>query len=137
MTMMVLTAAYVSIDSQTYHNRCKKVELTVDVEEKDVTHYASLGWKEVKGGIKSGGLGFGFFNDHDAGGIDELMWANIGEVVPFEVRHTQDAISTSNPAYKGNLLLKEWKPINGGVGDVNELDVSWPTSGQITRDVTP
>jgi hypothetical protein len=137
MAIVALTAAYISINSATYHDRGFKCELTVDVDEKEVTVFTSLGWKEVIGGLKSGTLGLSFRNDHADDNIDEDIWAILGTVVPFAVRHTQSAISTSNPEYQGNVLIKEWKPINAGVGEVNELDLSWPTSGAITRDVTP
>lgn len=133
MALMALTAAYVSINSATYHDRGFKAEVTVDVDEKEVTTFASLGWKEVTGGLKSGTLGLSFRNDHADDNIDEDMWGILGTVVPFSVRHTQSAVSASNPSYSGNVLIKEWKPINAGVGEVNELDVSWPTSGAVVR----
>jgi hypothetical protein len=134
---MAITAAYISIAGTTYHDRGFKCELAVDVDEKEVTTFASLGWKEVTGGLKSGSLALSIRNDHADDNVDEDMWAILGTVVAFAVRHTQSAISTSNPEYQGNVLVKEWKPINAGVGEVNELDVSWPTSGAITRDVSP
>jgi hypothetical protein len=137
MAIMALTAAYISIAGTTYHDRGFKAEINVDVDEKEVTTFASLGWKEVIGGLKSGSLGLSFRNDHADDNIDEDMWLILGTVVAFAVRHTQSAISTSNPEYQGNVLIKEWKPINGSVGETNELDVSWPTSGAITRDTTP
>lgn len=138
MAMMVLTAAYVSITGPgTIHNRCSKAELSVDVEEKDVTTFASAGWKEVLGGLKSGQLALSLKNDIVDDGLDEDFWTILGTVVTFAVRLTQDAISTSNPEYQGSVLIKEWKPLNGTVGDVAELDVTFPTSGAIVRDVTP
>lgn len=137
MAIMALTAAYISIAGTTYHDRGFKCTLSVDVDEKETTTFASLGWKEVIGGLKSGSLELSFRNDHADDNIDEDIWAILGTVVAFAVRHTQSAISTNNPEYQGSVLVKEWKPINGAVGDVNELDLSWPTSGSITRDVSP
>ncbi|MEK9524756.1 hypothetical protein MIU24_36185, partial [Streptomyces venezuelae] len=40
-----------------------KVELSGEVEEKDVTTYASAGWKVLLGGLKSGELGCEFLQD--------------------------------------------------------------------------
>lgn len=137
MGIMALTAAYISIAGTTYHDRGFKCTLSVDVDEKETTTFASLGWKEVIGGLKSGSLAVSIRNDHADDNVDEDMWAILGTNVAFAARHTQGAISTSNPEYQGIVMIKEWKPINGAVGDVNELDVSWPTSGLITRDVTP
>jgi hypothetical protein len=42
-------------------------------------------------------------------------------------------VSTSNPKYTGNLLIKAWNPITGSVGDEASVSVSYPTSGAVTR----
>lgn len=134
MSMMVLTAAYVSITGPgTLHDRCSKAELTVDVEEKDTTTFASLGWKEVLGGIKSGSLALTLKQDIIDDGLDEDFWAILGTIATFEVRLTQAAVGVSNPKYTGSILVKEWKPLSGQVGDLAEVDVTFPTSGAITR----
>lgn len=134
MALMVLTAAYVSITGPgTIHDHCSKAELTIDVEEKDITTFASLGWKEVTGGLKSGQLALSLKQDIAAGGLDEDFWTILGTVATFDVRLTQGVVSTANPRYTGSVLVKEWKPLNGSVGDVAELDVSFPTSGAVSR----
>lgn len=133
MPKMVLTASFLSINGTDRSDRTKKIELTTDVDEKDVTTFASLGWKEVMGGLKSGGLAASFLNDTAAGNIDESMWALLGTVVPFVVRLNNTAVSTSNPNYTGNVLVKSWQPISASPGDVAEVDVNWPTSGQVNR----
>lgn len=136
MAIMVLTAAYVSITGPgTIHDHCSKAELTVEVEEKDVTTFASLGWKEVLGGLKSGQLALTLKQDIADDGLDEDFWAILGSVVTFEVRLTQSAVGASNPKYTGSVFIKEWKPLNGSVGDVAEMDLSFPTSGAVTRAV--
>ncbi len=136
MAIMVLTAAYVSITGPgTIHDRCSKVELSVDVEEKDITTFADAGWKAVMGGLKSGQLALGLKNDIADDGLDEDFWAILGTNVAFEVRLTQAAVGPANPKYTGIIFVKEWKPLNGSVGDVAELDVTFPTSGAITRGV--
>lgn len=135
MAIMVLTAAYCSLSGgiNSIHDHSSKIELAIQVEDKDVTTYASLGWKERLGGLKEGTLGLSLFNDIAFGQIDANFWTNLGSVIAFEVRLTQSARTTSNPGYIGNVLIKEWKPIQGSVGDVATVDVSFPTSGVVTR----
>lgn len=134
MSLMTLTAAYVLVTGPgTIHDHCSKAELTVDVEEKDTTTFASLGWKECLGGLKSGQLALSLKQDIADDGLDEDFWTILGTVVTFEVRLTQGTVTVSNPKYTGSVLIKEWKPLNGSVGDVAELDVSFPTSGAVTR----
>lgn len=133
MPKMVLLAQYLSLNGNVLHEYTKKAELAVEVEEKDVTNYASLGWKEVLGGLKSGELGVEFLQDFAPAELDAIMWPLLGTVVPFEVRADQAAVSTSNPAYTGNVLINGWSPITGSVGDEATVSQGFPTSGVVTR----
>ncbi|QJT01787.1 hypothetical protein G9272_16945 [Streptomyces asoensis] len=133
MPKMVLLAQYLSINANVLNEFTKKAEISVEVEDKDVTTYASLGWKEVLGGLKSGELGCDFLQDFAATKLDALMWPLLGLVVPFEVRADQAAVGTSNPKYTGSILIKSWNPLEGSVGDEATVGVSFPTSGAVVR----
>lgn len=133
MPKMVLLAQYLSINGTVLNTFTKKAELSVEVEDKDVTTYSSAGWKELLGGLKSGELACEFLQDFAVTQLDATMWPLLGTVVPFEVRADQGAVSTSNPKYTGNVLIKSWNPIEGSVGDEATVGVSFPTSGAVTR----
>ncbi|MGW0914652.1 hypothetical protein ACWD1Z_23285 [Streptomyces sp. NPDC002784] len=133
MPKMVLLAEYLSINGTVLNTYTKKAEVAVEVEDKDVTNYASLGWKEVIGGLKSGELGVEFLQDFAAAQLDSIMWPLLGTVVAFEVRADQAAVSASNPKYTGNILIKGWSPITGSVGDEATVSQTFPTSGAVTR----
>ncbi|MFE7094616.1 phage tail tube protein [Streptomyces erythrochromogenes] len=133
MPTMVLTGQYIALNGTNLSSNARKAELTMEVEDKDVTTYGSLGWKEVKGGLKSGELGIEFLQDVAAAGLDSIMWPLFGSVVSFEVRADQAAVGTSNPKYTGNVLIKQWNPIEGSVGDEASVSVTYPTSGVVTR----
>lgn len=133
MPKMVLTAEYVSVNAVDISSYLKKGEIAVEVDPQDVTTYASAGWKEFLGGLKSGELGLSYLNDVAAAALDSIMWPLLGTVVAFEVRASQAVVGTSNPKYTGSILVKEWKPIGGSVGDANGADVSYPTSAAVTR----
>jgi hypothetical protein len=133
MAKMVLKTSYLALNSTDLSAYCSKIELTADVEEKDVTTFGSSGWKEVLGGIASGQLAIGFKQDVAAAALDSILWPLFGTVVTFEVRLTSSAVGTSNPKYTGSVLIKEHKPISGSTGDTAEFDVSFPTSGTVTR----
>jgi hypothetical protein len=124
MPLMVLTTGILTINAVSLAANCSKMEVTAEVEEKDVTVFTSLGWKEVLGGIKSGNV---------AAALDQTMWGLFGTVVPWTAKATSGANSTSNPQYTGSLLVKNWTPITGSPGDVNEASYTYPTSGAIVR----
>lgn len=135
MAKMVLLASFASLNGTDLSEYTRKVELSTEVEDKDVTTYASQGWKEVLGGLKSGELSLEFLQDVAAGEIDSIMWPLLGTVVPFVVRLDNAAASASNPEYSGNVLINGWNPIEGGVGDEASVSVGYPTSGIVTRAV--
>lgn len=130
---MVLTSTYLSLNAVDRSSWVSKVEVAIEVEEKDVTVFSSAGWKEVLGGLKSGSIAITFKNDVADAALDDTMWALLGSIVAFEVRPTSSVVGTSNPKYTGSVLIKSWTPIAGSPGDVNELSVTYPTSGTVTR----
>ncbi|MEV1049669.1 hypothetical protein [Streptomyces sp. NPDC049887] len=133
MAFMVLTTEYVALNATDLSDYVNKGELSVEVEEKDVTTFGSAGWKEVIGGLKSGELAIEFKQDFAASALDDILWPLFGTVVTFEVRPTSAAVGTSNPKWTGSVLIKELKPLSGGVGDEATQSVSFPTSGTVTR----
>lgn len=133
MPKMVLTAAFLAVNAIDRSDWLSKIEITTEVDEKDVTTFKSLGWKEVQGGLKSGSVAPTFRNDVDPTTLDAAMWALLGNVVPFEVRASQAVRSAANPGYTGSMLVKSWTPITGSPGDVNESSYTWPTSGPVAR----
>jgi hypothetical protein len=133
MPAMVLLASFLSLNGNDVSDHTKKIELTVEVEDKDVTTFAAAGWKMVLGGLKSGKLGATFEQDVAVGALDSTMWPLLGTLVPFEVRLSNAAVGTSNPKYTGSVLINAWSPISGSVGDDAEVDVTFPTSGAVTR----
>lgn len=131
MAKMVLKAAYLALNGTDLSTYTSKIELTAEVDEKDVTTFGSSGWTEVLGGIAKGQMAIGFKQDVAASALDSIMWALFGTVVTFEVRLSNAAVGTNNPKYTGSVLVKEWKPIAGSVGDAAEVDVAFPTSGAV------
>jgi hypothetical protein len=133
MPKMVLLAAHLTLDSNDLSEWGSKFELSTEVEEKDVTTFTSLGWKELLGGLKAGQLGADFRQDFDAAALDSIMWPLLGTVVPFVVRADQASVSASNPNYTGSVLVKSWAPLTGSVGDDAKVSVTYPTSGPVLR----
>lgn len=135
MPKMVLDAAYLSINSVDISSCTKKIQLVAKVSKEDVTTFASNGWREYTGGLKEGSLSFTVFNDLTDDALDEDMWALFlaGDPVAFEVRGDNAAAGASNPKWTGNVLVEEWTPVSGSVGDVNSSDYTYTTSGAVTR----
>jgi hypothetical protein len=133
MAKQTLLQSYISLNSVDFSNSCSKIELSMEVEDEDGTTFGSGGWSEVLAGLRSFELGLTFKQDVATGQLDQQLFALFGTVVPFEVRLNNSVVGVSNPKYTGSVLVKEHAPINGSVGDVAEVDVSFPGSGALVR----
>lgn len=136
MGVFALTGQVVTLNAQDISAWCKSATLTVDAAQLDTTDFASDGWVEMIGGLKSGQLALELMDDVSVGEIDSDIWSILGTVVAFTLKPTSAAISTSNPEYQGNVLVTGWT-IGGAVGDLASKSLTFPLSGAITRDVTP
>ncbi len=133
---IVLLDAQLSIANNDVTNWCKKIELSDEFEAKKTTNFGSGGAEENKGGLESFEASITFNQDYDAAALDSIMWALRRAVVTFAARADADAVSASNPQYSGKLLVTKWVPIAGNVGDVGEVDVTYPGSGPLARATT-
>ena len=97
--------------------------------------FASSGWTEMIAGIKSGSLALTFNQDVASGQIDSAIWPLFGTVITFKIRPTSAAKGASNPEWSGSLLVNAWSGLEGSVGDLAEVSVTWPLSGAVTRSV--
>jgi len=133
MSIYALTSQVITINSVDYSDHLKAATLTVDAAQLDTTDFASGGWVEQIGGLKSGTLALEFMDDVADNDVDEELWALLGTVVTFTIK---PATGASNPEYQGSVLITSHS-IGGAVGDLATKSLSFPVSGSITRDVTP
>lgn len=133
MAKFVLTAAMLLINAVDYTDHTNKIELSLDVDDKDATTFASGGWKEALPGLKSAKLAVTLKQDMAAASVDANLWALFGTVCTFEVRTVNTARSVTNPAYTGNIILKSLKPVSGSVGDIADQGLDWPVTGAVAR----
>lgn len=130
---IVLTSEYLALAGTDVSSNIKKAELTLESDAQEVTTFGDAGWKTFLAGLKSAELAISYLNDVAAAALDSIMFPLFGTVVTFEVRASNAVVGTSNPKYTGSVLIDKWQPIGGGVGDVNAADVSYKSSGAVSR----
>lgn len=135
MAIFVLTDAYVSVNSVDISDYVTSVSLPFNAAQVDTTAMGDS-WNTAIGGLKSGSITINLHNDFVDDGLDEDMFALLGTVTAVAVRPTSSAISTANPEYQFDVLVTEWKPVDGSVGDLAATSVTWPFAGAVTRDTT-
>jgi hypothetical protein len=74
-------------------------------------------------------------NDYNA--IDGLFFPLVGSTaVQMIVKpNGTAAASSANPSYTFSVLVTEWTPVNGAVGELATADVTFPISGAIVKSV--
>jgi hypothetical protein len=130
---IILLDATLSIANNDLSAWCKKIEISDEYEVKKTTNYRSGGAEENKGGLESFDIAITFNQDYDVSALDDIMWALRRGTVTFSARAQQSAVTTSNPQYSGKIVISKWTPISGNVGDLGEVDVTFPGSGPLAR----
>jgi len=131
----VVTGNNVSINGTDVSASVARAELVITSAEVDVTDFASGGWTEVVGGLKSGSVSLDFHSDFGAGGLStvvtEDLVGTIGTVVIIAGNGT--AASATTPEYTAEVLISSVTPVSGAVGDLSTYSVTWATSGEVTK----
>ena len=133
MAKQVVLSRFVSIGTADISNALSGASLEITVEEVDKTSLGSAGWREVAAGLKSGSVTLNFQQDYAAGAIDSLLYPLIGTEATVTIRSSSATVSASNPLYQAVVLVSQYTPVSGAVGDLATFDVTFPTIGAITR----
>jgi hypothetical protein len=130
----VVTSSKVTINGVDLSSSIARAELAMNVADVDATDFASGGYTELVGGLKSGSVSIDFHQDYAAASVDATIFpliGSIGTVVIISGNGT--AASSTTPAYTATVLVNGWNPVAGAVGDLSTVSVTWPTSGAITK----
>jgi hypothetical protein len=74
-----------------------------------------------------------FNGDFAASAVDATLFPLLGTSVAVSIKPTSDTTTATNPAYTGNVLITQYSPVDGAVGDIATTSVSWPGNGALTR----
>jgi hypothetical protein len=116
MANLVLTNAYVSINSVNLSSYVKSVTLSYKSEMQDDTAMGDTARSRI-GSLKDWSLSVEFFQDYAGGAVDATLFSIVGSVVPVEIRGVNTTVSATNPKYTGNAILETYQPVGGSVGD--------------------
>ena len=132
MANMVLTTAFVSINSVNLSAYVKSVSVSYKSEMQDDTAMGDTARSRI-GSLKDYSLSIEFFQDYAAGAVDATLFGIVGSVVPIEIRGSSAAASATNPKYTGSAILETYQPVGGSVGDNLMAPVTMSGVGALTR----
>ena len=84
------------------------------------------------GGLKDASVSLTFLNDFAASETYATLAALLGTAVNVTITPASGSVTATNPKKTGSCLVTELPFIDGSVGDLAEVSVTWPVSGAIT-----
>ena len=133
MAKLVYTNAAVSIAGVDVSSLVASVSLTSSAAEIETTSMGSTSVTRT-GGLIDNSISIDFHQDFTV--LEPVIFPLIGGTAAVVVRPNGTGTnSTQNPAYSFTANILEWNPVNGAVGELGTVSVSWPITGAITRSV--
>ena len=141
MARLVLTNVNVTVAGVDLSDHIASVTLGSTYDVVETTAFADgnvpQAAKNRIAGLVDNSVTFEFHQDFASASVEATIYPLLGTIAAVEVQPVNAAISVDSPLYTFNALISEWTPLNGAVGELATASVTWPISGQITKDVTP
>lgn len=132
MATFVLKDADVTVNSVNLSDWCTSVTVKVEVDDQEDTAMGD-DYRSRVGGLKDWSIDLDFNADFAANAVDQTLFSLLGTSIAVTVKPTSGSTSATNPQYSGNVLVTEYSPVDGGVGDLATTSVSWPGNGALSR----
>ncbi len=134
MAALVLTNAYVTINSVNLSDHIASITLNTADDVIDTTAFGSTARTRVAG-LGDNSITIEFHQDYATSNVEATIYPLIGSTTAVVVKPNGATTSATNPSYSFTALVSEWQPLNGAVGELATASVTWPVSGEITKAV--
>lgn len=127
MAKLVLRDCYIVVNGVNFSDHCSSVEVNLSKDEVETTNFSGSGRERVAG-LKDDNFVINFQQDFAAAQVDATLYPLYNNETEFvvEVRPTSSAASVTNPKYTATVILLEYQPVSGKVGDLSETEVTFP-----------
>jgi len=136
MARLVLTNAQVEfvVGPTTYDlsDHIASISLATVHDIIETTQFNDISKRRIAG-LADNSVTFEFHQDFQAGSVESVIYPLLGTAVLCQVKPVNGPTTASNPEYSFQVLISEWTPLNGAVGDISTATVQWPISGDITK----
>ena len=136
MAKQVLTNVFVSFGTAAVDISSYVAAITLDLSKAEIetTAFSTAGAVTRISGLQDNSVKFDLHQDYPT--IEKLFydaWA-AGTAVPCVVKPNGTAAATAtNPSYTFNVLPLTWSPVNGAVGELATVSVTYPIDGAVTK----
>jgi hypothetical protein len=138
MAALVLTNAYVTINSVNLSDHITSITINTTDDVIDTTAFGNTARTRVAG-LGDNSVTIEFQQDYAAANVEATINTSgsslVGTTTTIVVKPNGSTTSATNPSYTFSALVSEWQPLNGAVGELATASVTWPISGEITKAV--
>ena len=131
MAIYTATGTYLLLGTLNVSDHTQSASITINYDELDITAMTNPGHPRIKG-LASHTLQATLFNDQALSNIRSVLDAAKGTGIAFALGATGSVASATNPVYSGTIWCNGYTPINGSIGEVATIDLSF----DLTTDVT-
>ena len=108
------------------------ITLNQAFDELEVTAMGDTAHKFVKG-LESATITVSFLNDQASANVLATLSAAYGTTVAWKaINDKATSVSATNQLYSGDILVNNLTPINGGVGDLSTMDITFTVNSAVT-----
>jgi hypothetical protein len=134
MARIVLTDVGVVLGGVDLSDHIASVEIAQNFDEVETTAFGDGGRTRIAG-LEDSTISLSFHQDFASANVDATIGPLVGGTASFNIGPFGTAVAASGtaPRYTGTLLITEWTPLNGTIGDLSTADVTWPVVGQVAR----
>ena len=137
MARIVLTDAYVTINAVNLSDHITSITLTTTDDIVETTAFGSTARTRVAG-LADNSVAIEFQQDYAASSVEATINGTtslVGTTTAVVVKPNGSTTSSTNPSYSFTALVSEWTALNGAVGELATVGVTWPITGAITKAV--
>lgn len=121
----------VKVNSVDLSDHVSAVTINRSFNELEVTAMGDAGVKRVAG-LEDSSITISFYNDTATSNVLATLQAAYGtNVTCVFLQDKNSAVSATNKLYTATCLVNNLTDINGAVGDLGTIDVTWTVSGTV------
>lgn len=135
MAVQVFLNPQIVINSVDLTNRITKVTLEETFTDVDTTAFGATAKTRVAG-LGDHKFSCDFQQDFALAEVEATIYPLVGTTTSITVKALNATTTSTNPAYTFTVLVDDWKPLDGKVGDLLTSSVSWPVSGGVAKAIS-
>lgn len=132
MAQIVLTNAYISVNSVVLSDRANSVTLNYEIDSVEATTFGSSGHNFV-GGLQNNSCEVAFMQDFAAANVEATVYPLVGTTTTVIIKPNGATTSATNPSYTlSGTFLAAHTPVAASVGEMAMTTLSF-TGGTLAK----